>query len=297
MAHTHNHDHSSTNIGITVLLNVIITVAQVIGGIISGSMALLSDATHNFSDVLALLISYIARKLSTKKSTLTRTFGYRRAEIIASLVNSASLLVISIFLVYGGIQRLLNPVDIKGNLVIYLAALSIVLNGLSVLLIKKEAKESMNIRSAYLHLFTDMLTSIAVLVGGFTIKYLGWYWVDPVISLGIAIYLINSSWSLFVESVKIIMQYTPTAVDIEEIENAICCIDGVENLHHVHVWQLNDKEIIFEAHIDLQKDIKISEFEEKLNIIKDILEKQNIHHYNIQPEYTNHDSKSLIHQH
>jgi len=297
MAHTHNHDHSSTNIGITVLLNVIITLAQVIGGIISGSMALLSDATHNFSDVLALLISYLARKLSTKKSTLTRTFGYRRAEIIASLVNSASLLVIAILLVYGGIQRLLNPVDIKGNLVIYLAALSIVLNGLSVLLIKKEAKESMNIRSAYLHLFTDMLTSIAVLVGGFTIKYLAWYWVDPVISLGIAIYLINSSWSLFVESVKIIMQYTPTAVDIEEIENDICCIDGVENLHHVHVWQLNDKEIIFEAHIDLQKDIKISEFEEKLNIIKDILEKQNIHHYNIQPEYTNHDSKSLIHQH
>ncbi len=294
----HHHDHSSgtTNIGLTIILNVGITVAQIIGGVISGSMALLSDATHNFSDVLALLISYIARKLSAKKSTLSRTFGMRRAEIMASFINSATLLVISVALIIGATERLYNPVEIKGNLVIYLAGLSIVLNGLSVLLLKKEAKESMNMRSAYLHLFTDMLTSIAVLLGGFAIKYLGWYWFDPVISLGIAFYLIYSSWSLFADSLKIMMQYAPGSVDIEKIEQKICGLDGIKNVHHLHIWQLNDREIMLEAHIDLKEDIKITQFEEKLKSIKAILHDFNIHHFNIQPELSNCESKNLIHQ-
>ena len=250
MGHHHNHNHSTRNIGITILLNVGITVAQIIGGVISGSMALLSDATHNFSDVLALLISYIARKLAAKRSTLTRTFGHRRAEIMASFINSATLLVISVALIIGAISRLIYPVEVEGTMVIYLAGLSIVLNGLSVLLIKKDAKNSMNMRSAYLHLFTDMLTSIAVLLGGFAIKYLAWYWFDPVISLGIAVYLIYSSWSLFTESVKIIMQYAPESVNIEEIGKRICDLEGIKNMYHVHIWRLNDIEIMFEAHID-----------------------------------------------
>jgi cobalt-zinc-cadmium efflux system protein len=295
--HDYNHNHGTKNIGITILLNIGITVAQVIGGLVSGSMALLSDATHNFSDVLALLISYIARKLANKKSSIRRTFGNRRAEIMASFINSATLLIISAALIIGAIDRLFNPVEIEGSIVIYLAALSILLNGLSVLLIKKDAENSMNMRSAYLHLFTDMLTSIAVLLGGFAIKFLSWYWFDPVISLGIAVYLIYSSWSLFAQSVKIIMQFAPDSVDLVKLESEICQLDGVKNLHHVHLWQLNDQEIMFEAHIDFNDDAKISEFEERLMIIGDILHQYDIRHFNIQPEYTNPDSKSLIHDH
>jgi len=295
--HHHNHSTDTKNIGLTIVLNVGITVAQIIGGIISGSMALLSDATHNFSDVLALLISYIARKLSAKKSTTSRTFGLRRAEIMASFINSASLLGISVALIIGATERLFNPVAIEGNLVIYLAALSILLNGLSVILLKKEAKGSMNMRSAYLHLFTDMLTSIAVLLGGFAIKYLAWYWFDPVISLVIAFYLIYSSWSLFANSLKIIMQYAPNSIDIIYLEKKICQLKGIKNIHHLHVWQLNDNEIMLEAHIDVEEDIRISQFEEILTQIESILEKFEIHHFNIQPEYSIADNKNLIHQH
>lgn len=297
MVHHHEHNTDTRNIGLTILLNVGITVAQIIGGIISGSMALLSDATHNFSDVLSLLISYIARKLSAKKSTTTRTFGLRRAEIMASFINSASLLGISVALIIGASQRFINPIEIKGNLVIYLAALSILLNGLSVLLIKKEAEGSMNMRSAYLHLFTDMLTSIAVLIGGFAIKYLGWYWLDPVISLAIAVYLIYNSWALFAQSLKIMMQYAPSTVDAKQIEKDICKIAGIKNIHHLHIWQLNDKEIMLEAHLDMEEDIRITQFESILKQIEKVLKNYEIYHINIQPEFSSCKDTQLIHQH
>ena len=290
----HHHEHNTKNIGITILLNTIITVAQIIGGIISGSMALLSDAMHNFSDVLALIISYIAKKLYVKENTLNHTFGYKRAEILAAFINSATLIIIAVILIVKSIERFANPHDIQGNIVIYLAALSILLNGLSVLLIKKESKESMNIRSAYLHLFTDMLTSIAVLAGGFFIKYLGWDWIDGVLSLSIAAYLIYSSWEIFTASLKIMMQFTPEDIDIEKIVSKINKIEGVKNIHHIHVWKLDEHQIIFEAHIDVDIDIHISQFEKILLLINNILTKEKIYHSNIQPEYNIVDNKEII---
>ena len=290
----HHHEHNTKNIGITILLNTVITVAQIIGGIISGSMALLSDAMHNFSDVLALIISYIAKKLYVKENTLNRTFGYKRAEILAAFINSATLIIIAVILIVKSIERFANPQDIHGNIVIYLAVLSILLNGLSVLLIKKDSKKSMNIRSAYLHLFTDMLTSIAVLVGGFFIKYLGWNWIDNVLSLGIAAYLIYSSWEIFTASLKIMMQFTPEDIDIKKIVSKINKIEGVKNIHHIHVWKLDEHQIIFEAHIDVNNDIHVSQFEKILLLINNILIKSGIHHSNIQPEYNIVDNKDII---
>ena len=290
----HHHEHNTKNIGITILLNTVITVAQIIGGIISGSMALLSDAMHNFSDVLALIISYIAKKLYVKENTLNRTFGYKRAEILAAFINSATLIIIAVILIVKSIERYANPQDIHGNIVIYLAALSILLNGLSVLLIKKYSKKSMNIRSAYLHLFTDMLTSIAVLVGGFFIKYLGWNWIDNVLSLGIAAYLIYSSWEIFTASLKIMMQFTPEDIDIKKIVSKINKIEGVKNIHHIHVWKLDEHQIIFEAHIDVNNDIHVSQFEKILLLINNVLIKSGIHHSNIQPEYNIVDNKDII---
>ena len=290
----HHHEHNTKNIGITILLNTVITVAQIIGGIISGSMALLSDAMHNFSDVLALIISYIAKKLYVKENTLNRTFGYKRAEILAAFINSATLIIIAVILIVKSIERFANPQDIHGNIVIYLAVLSILLNGLSVLLIKKDSKKSMNIRSAYLHLFTDMLTSIAVLVGGFFIKYLGWNWIDGVLSLSIAAYLIYSSWEIFTDSLKIMMQFTPEDIDIKKIVSKINKIEGVKNIHHIHVWKLDEHQIIFEAHIDVNNDIHVSQFEKILLLINNVLIKSGIHHSNIQPEYNIVDNKDII---
>ncbi|NOZ33747.1 MAG: cation transporter [Chlorobi bacterium] len=294
MSHNHNHEHNTKNIGITIVLNLIITVAQVIGGIISGSMALLSDAAHNFSDVFALVISYIARKLSGKELTETKTFGYKRAEIFAAFLNSSMLIGIAITLLVEGTRHLISPEKVNGNIVIWLAGLSILLNGLSVLLIKNDAKESINMKSAYLHLFTDMLTSIAVLAGGFVVKYLKLYWIDPALSLVIALYLIYMSWGIFKESIKIFMQFTPADINIRELANEIIVIKGVKNAHHIHIWKLDEHEVIFEAHIDTENNISITEFEEILLKIKNMLDEKGIHHINIQPEFSVDDNKNII---
>ncbi len=293
MSH-HHHEINEKNLGITIVLNLAITIAQVIGGVISGSMALLSDAAHNFSDVLSLIISWVAKRLTNREQTINHTFGFKRAEIFAAFINSFTLIVIAVVIASESVERLINPTPIEGTIVIWLAGLSILLNGLSVLLIKKDAQGSINIKSAYLHLFTDMLTSIAVLAGGFAIKYLGWYWVDGILSLAIAAYLIYSSWSIFTDTLKIMMQFTPKSIDIKEIASAVQKINGIKNIHHIHVWQLDEHEIIFEAHVDLEKNIRISEFEDILKEIKTLLKKQKIGHYNIQPEYTVDDNKELI---
>lgn len=296
MSQNHHHHHSGNgrNLIISIILNIAITIAQIIGGLISGSIALLSDAAHNFSDVLALLFSYIAARLSGRKRTLKQTFGYKRAGIFAAFINAASLMIVATILIHEAVDRLMNPQPIEGSIVIYLAALGILFNGFSALLIKKEAGSDINMRSAYLHLFTDMLTSVAVFIGGFAISYLGWYWVDGVLTILISLYLIVSSWGIFHSAVRIFMQFTPSQINIEEIAGEIIKIQGVKNVHHVHVWNLDDQEMMFEAHLDLEEDFNISQFEIILEQIDKVLDLFDIHHFNIQPEWERDDEKSLI---
>lgn len=292
--HHHHPTVSGKNLVLSIILNVGITFAQIIGGLVSGSMALLSDAAHNFSDVLALIFSYIAAKLSGRERTLKETFGYKRAGIFAAFINAASLMIIATVLVQEAIERLMNPRPIEGEIVIYLAALGILFNGASALLVKKDAKTDINMRSAYLHLFTDMLTSIAVFIGGFAITYFGWFWIDGVLTITISIYLIYSSWEIFYESLRIFMQFTPTQISIEEIATKITLVQGVKNIHHVHAWKLDDHEMMFEAHLDLDEDFTISHFELILEEVGKILQHYDIHHFNIQPEWVRNDEKALI---
>ena len=292
-----HHQHGTLNgknLVLPIILNVGITVAQIIGGLLSGSMALLSDAAHNFSDVIALIFSYIAAKLSGRERTLKQTFGYKRAGIFAAFINAAALMIIATILVQEAIERLMNPKPIAGDIVIYLAALGILFNGVSALLVKKGAASDINMRSAYIHLFTDMLTSIAVFIGGFAISYLGWFWVDGVLTIAISIYLIYSSWEIFYESLRIFMQFTPTQINIEEIAAKITLIQGVKNIHHVHAWKLDDHEMMFEAHLDLDGDYTISHFELILEKVGTTLLSYDIHHFNIQPEWIRDDEKALI---
>ncbi|MBE0651203.1 MAG: cation transporter [Bacteroidales bacterium] len=300
--HHHNHDHSHSslkgkNLFISIALNLGISIAQTIGGILSGSIALLSDALHNFSDVLSLCISYIAHRLAARKFTTRYTFGLQRAEILAAFINSAVLMGIAIYLGFEAVDRMMHPHDIHSMTVVWLAFASIVVNGLSVLLIKSDAKKSINIKSAYLHLFTDMLTSIAVLAGGLLMKFYGIYWIDGLITLLIACYLIYSSWHLFVESINIIMLCSPGKIDIQKLTSKIESVEGVKNLHHLHLWLLTDNQINMEAHIDLMEDSPVSEFEKQLEQIQTIAHEMGIDHVTIQPEFINNDDKSLIHQH
>ena len=291
--HNH-HEVSGKNLGLAIFLNIGITLAEAIGGIISGSMALLSDAAHNFSDVISLIISWFANRLSKREATERQTFGFRRSEILAAFINSATLIIIAVVIIIEAVLRLLEPVSLSANLMIWIALASIIVNGLSALLIRKESHDNINMRSAYLHLFGDMLTSVAVLAGGLTIKYLGWFWTDSVFSLAIAVYLLWLSWKIFRSSLRIIMQFTPEEVDIKKIACEIENISGVKNIHHVHVWQINDRELMFEAHVDMSEDIKVSGFEEVLIKIKAKLRENGITHSTIQPEYSVDDRKQMI---
>lgn len=294
----HNHNHPNLKgrkLGITIFLNLIITIAQIAGGIISGSLSLLSDALHNFSDVISLIISYIATILSNKKQTVNKTFGYKRAEIVAAFINASTLIIIAVFLATEAFKRFEAPEIISSKWVIYLAIASILLNGLSVFILQKDAKSSMNIRSAYLHLLSDMFTSVAVLAGGILMYYYKIYWIDGVLTLAIAIYLIYVSWDLLIDSLKVLMLFTPSSITLNSINREISLIQEVENIHHVHVWQLDDNQIHFEAHVDFKENLTLEEVNLILLRIRKILhDKFDIEHVTLQPEYKVCDKKDLI---
>jgi cobalt-zinc-cadmium efflux system protein len=298
MGHNHDHDHGDLKrkkLAFSILLNILLTITQVIGGLVSGSLSLLSDALHNFSDVIALIISYIADKLSRKEFTLEQTFGYKRAEIIAALINAASLIAIALLLAKEAIIRFNEPVEIESYLVIILAAFSIIVNGGSVLLLKKDSEENMNMRSAYLHLFSDMLTSVAVLVGGIGMYYMQIFWIDSVLSIVIAIYLVYSSFGLLVKPLRVLLHFVPAHLDLMAIKDAIIQIPSIENIHHIHIWQLNDKEVHFEAHIDLKEDLNLSKVCEITEQIRHLLkDKFHIKHTVLQPEFGVADAKNLV---
>ena len=291
---THHH-HSQKNLGVSILLNIGITLAQIIGGLLSGSLALLSDALHNFTDVVSLIISYVAANFSKKDASLGKTFGYKRAEIIAAFINASTLIVIAIILIIEAVERFLKPQSIDSTLVIWLSVLAIVGNGLSVLLLLNDRKKNMNLASAYAHLFTDMLASVAVLIGGLLMKFYSLFWVDSFLTAAIAIYLIIVGIKLLRNSFSVLMLFTPESIEIDELVNDINQLKHVKHMHHVHIWQLNEAEIHLEAEIDLSEDISITEFEAILEQIEvTLLEKYGINHINIQPEFNKTDDKNII---
>nr|WP_257212927.1 cation diffusion facilitator family transporter [Maribacter sp. 4U21] len=296
--HAHNHSHpkvKSKNLIISIVLNTVITVSQVIGGLISGSLSLLSDALHNFSDVLSLVVSYIATVLSRRKASTNKTFGYKRAEIIAAFVNSATLIVVALVLIKEAVERFIAPQEVTSDLVIWLSTLGIAANGISVLLLKRDADTNMNMKSAYLHLLTDMMASVAVLIGGLLMKFNQFYWVDPLLTLVIAFYLIYMGYDLLKQSTRVLMLFTPNSLQVDEIITTIKEIESVKNVHHVHIWQLNEDEVHLEAHIDFVADIKLSEFDVILELIEEqMFHTYGINHVNIQPEFGKCDSKQII---
>lgn len=300
MAHSHNHQHhhkeiQGKNLLISILLNILITASQVIGGFISGSLSLLSDALHNLSDVISLIISYAANKLSRKEASTNKTFGYKRAEIIAAFVNSASLIIVAAFLIKEAVERFLEPQVIGTRMVILLSLLGILANGFSVLLLRSYSANNMNMRSAYLHLFTDMMASVAVLLGGVLMYFFQLYWIDPLLTVLIALYLVYMGFDLLRSSTRVLMLFTPDSIRVQEIVASISTIDPIKNVHHVHIWQLNEDEVHLEAHIDFSRDILISEFDVILNQIEEkVFHEFGINHVNIQPEFGKCDSKQII---
>ena len=293
--HHHSHHVSGKKLFITILLNVVITLSQVVGGLMSGSLALLSDAVHNLSDVLALVIAYVANRLSLRPSSETKTFGYRRAEILATLFNASALIGIAVFIMIEAAHKLYHPEVVNSVWVIALGVLSIVLNAVSVLLIKDDAHHNMNMRAAYLHLLTDVMTSVAVVVGGLLIYFFELYWVDPVVSVLIALYLVKASVGLVLESGGILMQFTPDDVDINAVVAKVLEEEAILNIHHIHLWQLDDHHVHLEAHLDFRENLTL---EVSSHIVSQLVVRVKnsfkITHITFQTEFNTKDDKALL---
>ncbi len=287
MAHSHvNTEVSLPKLLFTIFLNLVITAAQIVGGILSGSLALISDAIHNFSDSISVILAYFAQVLSRKPSTLKSTFGYKRAEILAAFINALSLIAISVYLVFEAVERFINPQEVDAKWMFWLGLLGLVANGISVLVLQREKHKNLNIKAAYLHLLGDALTSLAVVLGALLIWFYKIYWIDAVVTILISIYLFVHTLHLLKESVTILMQMSPVDLDVNTINNRLLQIENVQNIHHIHLWNLTDKLIHFESHINLENDLKISETNEIFEVVRKILHDEfDVEHVTIQFEF------------
>jgi cobalt-zinc-cadmium efflux system protein len=294
----HNHDIKRKNLLFTILLNLVITIAETTGGLLSGSLALLSDALHNFSDVIAIILSYFANIVSKKDKTLKQTFGYKRTEILVALLNASVIVVVSLFLFKEAYLRFMNPSQINSMLMLSVAVIGLAANAASVFLLKEDSHNNINVKSAYLHLFSDTLSSVIVILGGIAIYFFRIFWIDHVLTVIIGLYVIKEGYSIIKEAIDILMQSTPEDIDLNKIKEDIERIEHVQNLHHVHVWRLNDKEIHFEGHIDLNENLNLKEIEVIQSQIRKLLFTHfGISHTTIQAETNCCDSKALIDNH
>ncbi len=232
-----------------VVVNVALTVVQVVGGVFAGSLALVADAVHNLSDAVSLGIAYAARKISRRPSDELMTFGYVRAESIAALINYTTLIAIGIYLGYEAIVRFFAPEEVQGWVVVWVAAVALAIDTITALLTYSMAKTSQNVRAAFLHNLADALGSIAVIVAGALILVFGWNFVDPIVTLGISAYIL---WMAFAEIggvIRLLMLGVPPEIDVDELITAVRNVDGVQDVHHVHVWAIDEHRNSLEAHI------------------------------------------------
>lgn len=245
------HETTGSRLLMTLAINLLIPAAQVAGGILSHSMALISDAIHNFSDFTALLIAYFAYRMGKKGASPQNTFGYKRAEILGAVVNVALLMAASAFILYEGFGRFSQPEPVIGRIVIYLAAVGILGNGISAWLLHRDSKHSLNVRGAFLHMVGDMLTSVLVLINGVILVFRPWYWLDPLLSLLIVVFILKNCWSILREATGILMNATPKNVDLEAIQETLQAIPGVCGIHYLHAWNVSSASIAFSCHVEV----------------------------------------------
>lgn len=231
------------------VMNLIIPTVQIYGGIVSGSMALISDALHNLSDFTSVLISYVALRIGRRGPTLRQTFGYKRIEVFATLLNVALLYGVCIYIAVEAWKRLFNPEPIQGSLVFWIALIGFIGNTVSTLMLRSGAKVNMNMKSAFLHMLSDALLSLGVAVLGIVWIFKPWYWLDPVVSWVIVGIIFYGGWGLLKDSYSILMNATPPGIDISAIEGAIASVEGVREIHHLHVWNPSPQTIALAAHI------------------------------------------------
>ena len=266
----------------SILLNFTITAVEVVGGILSGSLALLSDSLHNFSDAMSLLASYFAIKIGERRPNEKYTFGYKRAEILTAFINSSVLVGVSLFLLVEAYRRFVEPKPIDTDIMLPVAVVGLLANLLSVFLLHEHAHESINVRSAYLHLLSDTLSSVAVVAGALLIIFYGITWVDPLVTVIIAVYILREAYHILKESVEVLMEAAPD-LDLDAIREMLESIPGVRNAHHFHAWRIGENEVHFECHLAVE-DMPLSEAQKIIDEAEERLREFGITHVTVQLE-------------
>ena len=251
----HNHAVNENNLLAATFLNLVITVVEIAGGLLSGSLALLSDALHNLSDTFATFIAYLATIIGRREANHKKTFGYKRMEILAALTNAVILIVISVFLMKEAWHRWQNPAPINSMIMLVVGMIGLLANLYAVLILRKDAGKSINVKAAYVHLIGDSLSSVVVIIGAVMIQIFQIAWIDPIITVIISIYIIRSGFVILKDSVNILMQSAPDHLDLSQIKLRVEQEPEVLNIHHIHAWMLTDQEVHLEAHVELQSDL------------------------------------------
>ncbi len=269
----HNHDTESMGdkrLTAAIGVNVLLTLAQIIGGSISGSLSLIADALHNLTDATSLGIALFARKFGRRPPDKFKTFGYKRAEIIAALINLTTLIIIGFYLIYQAIWRFVEPEEIEGWIVVIIAGIALCVDVITATLTYTMSKKSMNIKAAFLHNVSDALASVGVLIAGTLILLYGWYWTDTLLTLIIAGYVLWQGFAMLPKTIHLLMEGTPEHLSIDEVIESMELVEGVENVHHTHIWQLDENLNALEAHVIVNSN-ELSQIEEIKSALKKLL--------------------------
>jgi cobalt-zinc-cadmium efflux system protein len=297
--HSHGHNNPGgtirKNLIISIFLNSIIVAGELIAGIFSNSLALISDALHNFGDLLSLILSLAAEKISLRKATPGKSFGYMRAEIIVAFINSSVLVIIGVYIIYEAVGRFVNPEPVAALWVIIVASISFFANAISTFLLHKNSKENLNAKAAYLHLFFDSLNSLMVVVAGILIYYFNWYFLDPAFSIVIGLFIIKSGWDVVLETVNILNEGTPKNIDLEEVTKFVASFPEVKTVHHMHIWSISSNFIALSAHIVVEDQLISKGYLIMDRIEKELKNKFGINHptFQLEADLTGEQNKVL----
>lgn len=295
--HHHDHDHhhhpavdlahASRSLIIGIVLNLAFVFIEAGAGLFSGSLALLSDAGHNLSDVASLGLALLAFKLFRVKPTLQYTYGYRKASILISLLNAVILLLAVAGIGYEAVQRFLDPQPVNDKAIISVAAAGIVINAVSALLFFRNKESDLNLKGAYLHLMVDALVSLGVVAAGIVIHFTGWLWMDPLIGLVVMVVIVFSTWNLLQDSLRLALDAVPRNIDMEAIRRAALKLPGIKDIHHIHIWAISTSDNALTAHVvidDSQSHEEVARIKDKL---KHELQHLGIQHATIETETKN----------
>ena len=254
-------DHTTKRYAYVTALNVIITAAEFIGGFVSGSLSLLSDAVHNLSDVGAIIISFVAHLISNRGSNKEKTFGYDRAETLAAFTNGIVLLLISIVLFIEAIERFWSPTAISGQIMLVVAIIGLVANVISMLVMHQDGQENLNVRSTFIHMMSDALSSVAVVVGAIFIYFWHITWIDPLMTLLVSLFIFHEAWELTMKAANVLMESNPD-INLDQVNKIVLSFPEIKNIHHVHLWRYSDRYVMLDAHVNVAPDLTAKQIEQ-----------------------------------